>query len=1318
MKIYRFLSLITVITMVLSVSFTSPAQALAEVPETNLGATLPPVVLSPFEQDITPASGTPTDPEDLSYLMVTKTADQEVVQAGDTIGFTVTVTNTSDRELKYVYIYDPYLPETTTWYSDDTVHCGWDGADMTCLFDSLGVGESLTVHITGVATAQMCGTIQNKVWAWEYNRPWIRSNWAYVTILCEPDLQVTKTAEANTINPGERARFLMTVVNNGTGDATGVTLNDPLPNADTLTWEIDPTGAGSLCAIANGVLTCDFGTLAPNETRSVSVSAVVPDAVCDVQIINEVTVTGTNEDEAYLSNNTNSATIHMNCTTLVIEKEADVTGVAPGTEIGFMITVRNTGDFAATNVEVLDQLVDGTTWTEDREECSIDANNLMTCNFPSLAPGQEVEIHVTSTATAELCGTLVNEASVTADGLSQALIATADVFIDCCVDVRVIKRANNATIFTGDRASFTMTVTSAGDDIARGTTLTDPLPANLTWTEDSEFCTITGGVLNCDFGDMYPGTSHQVTVTSAPIDAQNCGGVIVNTATVTALNQHPNEQSGDVLYNDVSTDSIFVGCADFQVTKLASYPVVGAGEVMEFVITVANGTSGSLSNVLLTDALEQGNTWVDNSGHCSISNGTLTCNFGTLAAHTARSVTIRGYATASMCGAQWENIASATATGLGPVYGSDTVTVTCAPDVRVTKYAAPSRVTVGQNARYNLTVSNIGSAEAAAVTLNDPLPNASTMAWTLSGADSTSCSITGGVLSCNFGTLAAGDDRQVTVQAPVTGENCGGSITNTATVSTTSNDANLANNSNNPVGIQLSCNPLQVTKVAEDDTVGVGSPITFIITVSNGGSQAAQNVVLQDELGELTQWTVDNAACQIDGGLMTCNFGEIPANSSVEVRVTGTSTQAMCESPIIVNEASAVSSSYTGTATGTATVNLQCGTLEPDLRLTKTAETVAVYLNEATPTGAARFTITVNNAGTAPATTVVLTDPLPQPESGDFANPNPSNLPDLLAWSIDSGGNGSSCAIANQTLTCNFGTLDVNATRTVTVSAPVTLAAFTNATQVYGIRSPQLIINTATVAAANETPTSNNSDTDQVDVFFPSSYETPTCYSPVLFYENKFDGNEFGTATWANNRLTTSPAMAGYTQETFLGEYGNEQLNFGFTAPDITAVDEAHNFVKVTFDLYILRSWDGQANALYGSDLWRMLMIGANQEQSLLLEYSFSNFNDTPDQIENSRQSYPFPYQWNLTTEGRSGAKAINALSYEFRGVVRNTTYEISYYLPRTVDPVSLGFSASGLQVIDDESWGIDNMKVEMCVLDPQLIMTSKLYIPLITGSH
>lgn len=515
----------------------------------------------------------------------------------------------------------------------------------------------------------------------------------------------------------------------------------------------------------------------------------------------------------------------------------------------------------------------------------------------------------------------------------------------------------------------------------------------------------------------------------------------------------------------------------------------------------------------------------------------------------------------------------------------------------------------------------------------------------------------------------------------------------------------------------MSCNALQVTKTADDPTVGLGQAIGFTITVTNGGAQPAENVVVQDELGTQTQWTVDNTeACSIVDGLMTCTFASIPAQGSVTVHVTGTSTQAMCDTnPIILNEASATTPTYPGTVTGTATVSIECGALEPDLTITKVAENVAVYLNEATPNDTARFTITVSNAGTATATNVMLTDPLPQSESGDYANPNPGNLPDLLVWGIDSGGNGSNCSIANQTLTCNFGSLEPNATRSVTISAPTTLTAFTNATQTYNIRSPQLIINTATVSAANENSPSNNSDTDQVDVFFPSGLETPTCYNPVLFYENKFDGNEFGTATWSNDHLTTSPEQPGYVTETFLGEYGNEQLNFGFTAPNLTAVDEAHNFVKITFDLYILRSWDGTNPNLPGPDYWRMDLLGVNgQNQISLLDYTFSNWNDNPPIIEGSNQSYPFPASWGLVTPARTDAKAINSMYYTYSNMVRTSTYQISYYMPRSIDPVNIGFSGAGLQALRDESWGIDNMSVEVCTLKPLLTLTSKYYFPLI----
>src|SRR5207302_5445293 len=78
------------------------------------------------------------------------------------------------------------------------------------------------------------------------------------TCVAAPAIHVVKTADAAQVNAGEQIGFTLTVYNNGTGDAKGVTLSDVLPTNAGLSWQIASQGAGwgGTCAIGTGTLTC------------------------------------------------------------------------------------------------------------------------------------------------------------------------------------------------------------------------------------------------------------------------------------------------------------------------------------------------------------------------------------------------------------------------------------------------------------------------------------------------------------------------------------------------------------------------------------------------------------------------------------------------------------------------------------------------------------------------------------------------------------------------------------------------------------------------------------------------------------------------------------------------------------------------------------------------------------------------------------------------------------------------------------------------------------------------------------------------------
>ena len=160
----------------------------------------------------------------------------------------------------------------------------------------------------------------------------------------------TKTPDAATVSAGGRVGFLLTVANAGPGRATGVTLRDTLPSSAGLAWSIDGgTGAGQ-CAIAGGVLSCDFGTLASGASRTVHISSPTTAATCGT-IDNTAIVDPSNDDPV-----SGSGTVVVQCPDLSVVKTADAGSVSAGSPIGFSITVSNAGPGTASGVTLNDTL--------------------------------------------------------------------------------------------------------------------------------------------------------------------------------------------------------------------------------------------------------------------------------------------------------------------------------------------------------------------------------------------------------------------------------------------------------------------------------------------------------------------------------------------------------------------------------------------------------------------------------------------------------------------------------------------------------------------------------------------------------------------------------------------------------------------------------------------------------------------------------------------------------------------------------------------------------------------------------------------------
>ncbi len=605
-------------------------------------------------------------------LDITKTADDATVNAGEDIGFSITVSNSNAAGTGVadnVVLNDNPLPGSLAlgvdWTIDavifnggepieDQTLCVINGSPATetlvCNFGDLNPGDDYEVQLssdTSAPTGCNNATLPNTAKVKADNHAEIPAS-ASITVQC-PDLDITKTADDATVNAGEDIGFSITVSNSnaaGTGVADNVVLNDnPLPGSLALgvDWTIDavifnggePIEDQTLCVIngspATETLVCNFGDLNPGDDYEVQLSSdtSAPTGCNNATLPNTAKVKADNHAEIPAS-----ASITVQCPDLDITKTADDATVNAGEDIGFSITVSNSnaaGTGVADNVVLNDNplpgsLALGVDWTidavifnggepiEDQTLCVINgspATETLVCNFGDLNPGDDYEVQLSSDTSAPTgCNnaTLPNTAKVKADNHAE-IPASASITVQC-PDLDITKTTSTPEINAGAQASYTITIENDGDGDAVGVDLRDQLPAGVTWSTTNEACTITDGLLEClDLTIPAEGDPFTVTVTGFT-DEGECPSIL-NRATFTS----ENAGSGASAFEGQGTP-ITVNCPDLEVEKewvdefgVKTETPVTAGEKAYFAIKVTNTGLGTAFDVDVLDFAPDGTTW-------------------------------------------------------------------------------------------------------------------------------------------------------------------------------------------------------------------------------------------------------------------------------------------------------------------------------------------------------------------------------------------------------------------------------------------------------------------------------------------------------------------------------------------------------------------------------------------------------------------------------------------------------------------------------------------------------------------------------------
>ena len=168
---------------------------------------------------------------------------------------------------------------------------------------------------------------------------------------------------------------------------------------------------------------------------------------------------------------------------------------------------------------------------------------------------------------------------------------------------------------------------------------------------------------------------------------------------------------------------------------------------------------------------------------------------------------------------------------------SVTVSVDSSADLSISKQLDSDPVIAGTAVTYTVTVSNAGPSTAVAVVASDVLD-----AKLLENASATGCNNDpDGLPDCQLGDLAPGDDASFTITADLL-SSATGTLENTATVTSSTDDPDAANNAASISAAIDTVSDLVITQVDSVDPVPAGAALSYNVTVVNNGPSDAINV--------------------------------------------------------------------------------------------------------------------------------------------------------------------------------------------------------------------------------------------------------------------------------------------------------------------------------------------------------------------------------------------------------------------------------------------------------------------------------------------
>lgn len=460
-------------------------------------------------------------------------------------------------------------------------------------------------------------------------------------------------------------------------------------------------------------------------------------------------------------------------------------------------------------------------------------------------------------------------------------------------DLSLKKTVDNTKPLPFSQVVFTVKVTNSGPNPATGVEVTDLLPSGLSYESDDG-----QGAYNQASGIWTIGDIDSDSDTILHITATvTSGGFITNVAEITRSDVPDNDSTpnnNDFFEDDQDTITLSVQQTDLSLVKSVDNPSPEFGDLVNFKVVVFNNGPVDATGVSVMDLLPSGLSYVSDNSLGSYDPSTGLWNAGKVMLNFSRTLKIAAIVKAPGTITNTAEIIAAdqvdpdsTPDNSDPIE-DDQSSVTLSEqqaDISIAKAVNDTSPGVGDKVTFTLTVSNSGPNTAVNIAAIDLLP--AELTYISDNSQGSYDPVTG---SWFVGSLFSGHTDSLKIIAEI---NQGGTITNTATVTSDTVDPEPSSNESSvTLNIdEAALADLDLSKEVSSSEIPINTPFVYTMTITNLGPNTAANVTLTDPLPAnlvLISATPEQGSCS---GSLQCLLGNLKSGQSVTVSVNVSVTQ-------------------------------------------------------------------------------------------------------------------------------------------------------------------------------------------------------------------------------------------------------------------------------------------------------------------------------------------------------------------------------------------------------------------------------------------